>query len=374
VAFTEKYVLQGATGGDGSIGSPWNLAEGFAHTGGAGVRVNIKSNDVYSIGVTTIAQAGSNAAMSVYRGYDTVIGDLDGQGRNADTSLNTTGFPQITLTGVLTPSAQSVLQNLNFTGALPAQLIGGNNLDEFNLVSCRIENTQNNAAAQAVKSDNQCQFSNCECVCSGAAHGTILDTDTGSIIVACRFEGVSSSAHVSMLGTSTTSYCAFLGNLSGSAAGIGLNVENYPLQSPIVGCTFYHLGTGVQFPSALNAYGPPMLINNHATDNAKYIESLYTVADMAIIEMNNRTRDNTTKYTKIASADGINVGEVTSGGGSGPSIDYVNASAGNVRLIDGAAGEGAGLIAYEDIGAFQTEPSASGGGIANLVDGGIVHG
>jgi hypothetical protein len=359
--YTERYVTSDAAGGGaGTSGDPWTLAEGFAHTQGAGYRVNIKVKGTasYSIGTTTIAQAGSNAQMSVYRGYDAAIGDLDGLGRNADTSLNTTGFPVITLTGILTPSAQSVLKNLSFTGALSSNLVGGNNLDEFNLVSCRVENTQNNASAQAVKSDNNCEFANCEFVCSGAAHGSILDTDTGSIIIGCRFEGVANSAYASMLGTSSLSKSAFLGNIAGSATGLGLVVESYPLQSPISGCTFYHLGTAVQLPSVLNAYSPPVLVNNHATDNGKWIESLYSTGNTAVIEMNNRTRDNVVPYSYIG--DGINVGEVTTDTG-GIATDYENAGAGNLRLISGAPGEGAGLIAYQDIGAFQREPSAGGG-------------
>ena len=80
------------------------------------------------------------------------------------------------------------------------------------------------------------------------------------------------------------------------------------------------------------------MINNHVTDSTKWLDNLYSgTGNVAVVEINSRTRDNTTPRTGI---DGINISEVTTDTG-GAETDYVDAGSDNLRLISGAPGEAA---------------------------------
>lgn len=364
-ALTERYVTAAAAGGgDGSSGSPWTLAEAFAHTSGVGYRVNIQSDGAYSIGATTIAQAGDTTALSVFRGYDATIGDLESLGRNADGTLNTTGMPAITVTGSLDLNSYVVLESLNITGSLGLDLIGTVNTDNCALISCKVLNSANAAGAKCVELDNDVTIVNCDFEASGASHNILVSVDLNGYVFGCRFKGVAASAQLSTAVGSAISNCVFIGN---SGVGIGILTEQLAVgrAGNIEHCTFYSLGTALSFPDSVPEF-TPRLINNHATDCAKWLDNLYSAtANLAVIEINNRTRDNTTPRTGIG--DGVLVGEVTTDTG-GAETDYTNAGAGNFRLITGAPGVSAGLIDYQDIGAYQQEPAAGGGSVVVILE------
>jgi len=320
---------------------------------GAGIRVNMKSDAGYSIGAITIP-SGTVNGFFVIRGYSSTIGDLDNLGRNADTTLVTTGMPDVTITGLWTPGVFFVLQNLDITGAISGVLIGNTTNDSWSLVSCRVINTQNNAAARTVQGDNAVTLINCDCECTGAAHATVVDCDVQALVLGCRLKGVSTSALLS-LDTGTVSQCAFLG--TGSNKGVQqLAVQVQQLL--ITSNTFYNLATCVELPNILPT-GSVSLLNNCATDSSKWIDSLYVgTADIAVIECNNRLRDITTARTGIIT---VTIGEVTTDTG-GPETDYVDAAGGNLRLISTSPAVSVGMAPYMDIGAYQRQPSAASGG------------
>ena len=90
MAFTERYVADAASGGGaGTEGDPWTLAEALANAV-AGDRVNILSDSSYSLGADTVTNAGTAASLIVFRVYNSPIGDLEGQGGNAEVTLNST--------------------------------------------------------------------------------------------------------------------------------------------------------------------------------------------------------------------------------------------------------------------------------------------
>jgi hypothetical protein len=182
--------------------------------------------------------------------------------------------------------------------------------------------------------------------------------DSGSHIIGCRFQGVDSDELLN-INDGVILYCTFIGN--GSNVGVLASIAIGGASAfSIDGCTFYNLATAIELANAAHARGP-IITNCHATDCTKWIDNLYTgTSAVACIEHNNRTRDNTTPRTGVG--DGVNAGEVTTDTG-GIATDYVDAGAGNFRLITGAPGLEAGMIAYSDIGAYQKQPSASGGGL-----------
>ena len=307
-----------------------------------------------SLGADTVSNAGTSASLVCFRGYNSSIGDLENQGFNSDGTLNVTGYPVVTLTGQLNTTNNYVLwQNLSFTGALSTPLVGGTAADFWHMVECKIINTQNNASASAVQFDNGCSAINCDFECSGAAHGNVVDPDNDFCLVGCRIKGTEANKTLLIINDQAKVVGnAFIG------PGVGFKLASTTRQAVVVGNTFYNLDTGITYPNlAITTLG--IVVNNHATDCTKWIDNLYSgTANMALIEVNNRTRDNTTPRTGIG--DGANVGEITTDTG-GISTDYVDAGNGDFHLIDAAPGQGTGMRAL-DIGAYKAVDPAGGGG------------
>jgi hypothetical protein len=369
VAFVERYIRSDAAGGNdgtqevdagGGVG-PWTLAEWFGHTEGADRRGNIQSDAAYSIGATTIQQGGDATTLSVSRGYDTAIGDLEGQGRNVDGTLNIDtplDFPVITLTGQITMKGFVVFESLNITGALSLPLLRSAAIDDVQIISCNITNTQNNASASVLDLDDDCRLINSDFSCTGASHAAVISLDARNYLKGCR---IKVTADVACLSSHllTVSSCLFIGN---SGAGIGMRLETSAASFCVLEfCLFYALDTAVQFPDSAIT-NTAVIVDCHATDCAKYLDNLYIgTANIAVTEINNRTRTNTTPRTGIG--DGILIGEITTNDPpNDPDQDYVAVGSENFRLIDGAPGVAAGLIAYSDVGAYQKEAAGGGGG------------
>lgn len=368
MAFTERYVsVAGAGAHDGtSEANAWTFAEMITAAPSAGTRVNVKAGS-YSVGAYTIG-TGTVAAPFVIRGYNSTIGDLDNLGRDATGALVTTNMPDITITATWTPGAFSVLQNLDITGALSASLISTSTLDDQTFISCRFINTQNNASARTVSLDQTFLLINCDFECTGASHGNVVLLQGTGNVIACRFKGVSTSALLS-IEAGTVNGCCFIGNSGSTNKGVQWSVSSG--QMFVMGCTFYKLATAVEYSNAVNSRFP-LLMNNHCTDCAKWLDNLYAgTANYGTIELNNRTRDVTTLLTGIET---IQAGAVTTDTG-GASTDYTNAGSDDLTLISAAPGKGAGMPTNLDIGAYQRAETTGGGGsgIARLVGAGIVN-
>jgi hypothetical protein len=344
MAYTERYVTSAASGGgDGSSGSPWTLAEAFSNAS-AGDRVNIQSDAAYSSGAVTLTNSGTSAQAICYRGYNSTIGDLENQGRNSDTSLNTTNFPAITTTGAIVPVSHTIFQNLNLSGSVSGSIVGsGASPDQCSFIECSITNTASNASARALYIDNQNNVVNCDIICSSTLHAQVLLMDAENNIIASKIVGKSTTAANLVSGLDR---CVFIGCVFwGTSSLDGINVEaSGNLAWPFFGNTFYNLNTCIKLPNSSIGMAYPM-VNNHATDSSEWLNNLYSAtANKYVIEVNNRTRDITTARTGIG--DGVNSGEVTTDTG-GPSTDYTDTSNGDFTLISGAPGEDVG-IGYGD--------------------------
>lgn len=345
-AITEKYVTADAGGGgNGSSGTPWTLAEAIAGAT-AGMRVNVKAG-AYSVGTSTLP-TGTAADPIWFRGYNDTIGGLDGQTRTAATGLvNTANMPAITITGLWTPGAFCILQNLNITGALSSALIGSTTIDDCYFVNCSITNTQSNSGARAVQCDDRTKAINCDFTCTQSSHASVVDCDNSAMFYACRFKSASTSACLSTNFTASVGDCVFYGNAG--STGIDLVATNTDLTT-IRGCTFYGIGTCIQTVNAA-VVGMVVISNCHATDATKWIDNLYAATDnIVVFEFCNRTRDIGTMRTGVD--QGCLAAEVTTDGG-GAETDYSSAGTGDFRLIYGAPGKSAGLMPNVDCGALQ---------------------
>lgn len=360
MAFTDRYVTQAAGGGgDGSSGNPWTLAEGFANIA-AGEILNVQSDGAYSIGADSITNAGTTSSLIVVRGYNSTIGDLANQGYNSDGSLDTTNYPDITLTGTLTGNANVVLQNLNFSGALSTRLIGSSSVDRWAMVECAVTNSQSNASASCVLGDNYVTLIDCDLECSATTHGPIVQADIELVAIGCRLKHSDTTTSRELIRAQYGKVLGCLFHADGSAKGHGIWIETGGPLTLVCCNTFYNLETCVQFPNALSSTHIPILYNNHATDCSKWLDHLYSAtANTVILEAHSRTRDNTTPRTGIG--DSINLGEITTDTG-GASTDYEDAGNGNFFLISGAPGRGLSSKRFRDIGAYQHEDAGGGGG------------
>lgn len=336
MAYTERYVTDSASGGDGSSGSPWTLAEAWTNAA-AGDRVNIQSGS-YSASGGGPSTIGTVTAPIVFRGYNTTIGDLDEQGRDTDGELDTTDFPVITTTSSLTLENFNIYQNLILTGTTSANgIVYDTGSDYCALISCSVLQL---GAGSALRGDNGWVLINCDFKCTTAASSNFtVDLDSISIISTCRFESTVANRQLLQVETGSVIGCVFIG--TGSTNDGLLFVPQFNGSRIVQNCTFYNLGDAISYDTASNFTSIPVLINNHITDCSVEINNLYSAtSDRPVIAINNRTRDNTTKFTGIDNY--IEFNEVTTDTG-GAATDYEDAANGDLRLISGAPGVDAGM-------------------------------
>lgn len=354
MAYTERYVsvLGGGLHDGTSEANAWTLAEMLTNIV-AGERGNIISG-AYSSIADALTNTGTVVSLIAIRGYTSTIGDLEGQGRNADGSLDTTNFPVITVTGVLATNTYSVWQNITVTGSVATYNFGSTGVDHVTLIASKFVQA---STGVAVLGDNNYTLIDCDIESTAINHPDVLSVDAYANIIGCRIKGAATSGAYHLITSVSASIvdCVFIGTSSLIAIGIESTGQPWLIKNN----TIYNCAKAVELADVVTVT-IPIFINNHVTDNAEYLDSLYSgTANSVVIEVNNRTRDNTTDRTGIG--DGVLIGEVTTDTG-GIATDYVNAGADNLRLISGAPGESAGLIAYADIGAYQREPSAGGSG------------
>lgn len=341
MAYTERYVTSAASGGGaGTSGDPWTWAESLSNAA-AGDRVNIQSDAGYSTSGGTISSAGTLNSRIVFRGYNSTIGDLENQGRNADGSLNTTNFPVITVTAAFIPSNWSIIQNLYITGSVAASILNGSAPDNTHAIDCKIENTLSSTSARAGEGDSDANFINCDFECTQTTHGDVFTSDAQAIIVGCRFIGNTSGSYAwCSVRNGVVTGCAMVNKgTQGTSKGLVTETAGTSMQV-ITNNTMYNFGTAISLPNAAFTTKTPILVNNHFTDCNEGINNLYSGTDVVtIMEVSSRTRDNTTNRTGLG--DSLNIGELTTDTG-GPETDYEDAANGDITLISTAPAIDAG--------------------------------
>lgn len=353
MAFNEKYVSQAASGGgDGSIGNPWTFLESTI-SANSGDRINVLSDSTYSVGAITFPSSGTYQYPIIWRGYDSTIGDLDNNGRNSDGTLNTSGMPQISVTGVWIMAPYVTLQNLNISGSLPSNLIGDLSVDNWNIISCNIHNYANDAAASCIYFDDYNMVLNSDFICTGASHNRLIISDKDFRAIGCRFDVTSAANCIETQSTAIFSNCVFLKRGAVGGKGIIIDIAISATEMPVIlDCTFYNLEYAVR-SSLTHTGGKVVVVGCHATDCTEYI-SLNT--NVAMYSANTRTRD----IILPTGQTFIQIGEITTDTGD-YTTDYTDATNRNLRLKTTAAGYGAKWNGG-DIGSLQTSPPSGGSG------------
>jgi hypothetical protein len=356
MAFTEKFVTPaGAGNNDGlSFANAMTFAQAITDASGkTGQRYNL-AGAFGSVGATTFPD-GALGAPNVWRGCETTEGDLDDAALNADGTLDTTGMPTFTITGLWATALHTTFQNLNITGALNSRLIGATGADSCVALHCRIENTANNASANTISWDDGCAIIGCDLICSGATHGSALIVDSDSRVISCRITITDAKAAIGSGVATTVADCVFqkLGSVGGS--GITVTTALTTARTYIVtNCTFHNFAAAVT-TTGTHTGGQIIISGCHCTDGTYLVDNTTTIA---VYDINNRTRDLTSG--KATGAELITTSAVTTDTG-GAETDYVDAANGNYRLLTTAAGYNARFDGG-DIGGLQTDPPAGGGG------------
>jgi hypothetical protein len=377
MAFTERYVRSDAAGGgdgttdanSGGTGAfTFTEAETDMATPRTGYRYNVKAG-TYSVAADMTAKtwtAGTASALNVLRGFNSTIGDLDDQGRNADGTLNTTSFPVLPLTGTWTPGNNMLFQNLNISAAsLNGIMIGTTFTDYFGFLNCNLTQSSSGSAVQVVVGDNDVFFINCDVTASATSHGDLIDCDSNLVIMDTRITAASTSGNKSLVKVFDLSMCGC--TLSGTTNNYGVELANAvrPQQCQIYGNTFYSLAQPIRLPNT-TPVGPLIMSGNHVTDCTEWIQNLHSAtASITLIEHTTRIRDVTTPRTGV---ELITSGLVTTDTGDA-STDYNDAGAGDFTLIAAAPGAGTGPNG-NDIGAWPADAAAGGGGTSMIGPGG----
>jgi len=378
MAITEYYIS--AAGGGAHDGTTeadaWTLSEAITANnalgagGAAGRRYNIKGAHTARGASDTISVGGTATSPTIWRGYNSTIGDLDAGTRDAYGVLDTTNYPDIGYNSTFRLAVSG-----NFTELLNLDIAGTRSGDILNssanpivIQNVRVVNSSTNASAIAIGVSSTTQIVNCD-TATGASGGTAsIDSNGTANIIGCRITApgcagirVGSSARLGVF-SSTIYGCGTDGILVNHASCLLTCIG-----VTIYGCT----GDGIDFISTATATGH-IIVGCHITDNGGYGFNANGGTSGAIATYSgNRTRDNTSGATSgyadwVAGTTGR---DITTDAGAA-STDYVDAATNkDFRLISTAAGYRQGFAYNANIGACGDNVTAGGGGGAMVIGG-----
>jgi hypothetical protein len=358
MALTERYVTSAAGGGgDGTVGSPWTLAEAAA-AAVAGDRINVKADAAYTVGAT-LAPANSGDVTNgpiIWRGYTTNIGDGD-QGRTGGTgALVTTNMPVLNFSSTYYLSLPAKVLHvfealvINVNSTVAAINLGAS----CAVKQCVLTNGANNAAAYGVKLiAGGVVFDSDIFTTHGTASGPCVSIEAlGAKVIGCRIKSSMSSGVVvaSSAGTILNNLIYECGTY-GVHCNVAASSEHLIYGNTIVRCTLDAIKIADLLADDLLA-----IINNHCTDNGEsFYDNAYSATGVlpAFIS-HNRTRDNASADNGLGNwpiYDAVTTDNNIGG-------DYVDYTTDDYRLISAAPGKATGHMPSQDIGCFQrAEPT-----------------
>lgn len=369
MAITERYVSALAGGdGDGSVGSPWTLAEAFTNAV-AGDRVNVKADGTYSISATlTAASSGSTTQPIIMRGYKTAIGDGHASRTNGGV-LDTGNMPAISVGNLaasgLVLGQYWILESCNLTSTNNSYWLVQLN-SYCAIINCVVSNTAVNSYAVRMNYANAHAL---DCDMQAAIMACSIGGSYCSV-VGCRLKNTASGAYYGGIQTGSNKVgCVFAYNLFFECAGdAGLyiytpqNAAHFVIGNTFVDCA----NAAIEYRNAGSQPYVLLAAFNHITDCAYAFQNSYASGG-PILRHCNRTRDNTSADTGWG--DWPDLYAVTTDTG-GHETDYEDAASDDYRLITSAPGADIGALSHNAIGAYgylSPEQSATPTGLT-IVD------
>ncbi len=282
MAITERYITRTASGGDGSIGSPWTLVE-WAANAVAGDRGNVQDDGTdYTLSANlTFANSGTATSPIITRGYKTVIGDGN-QGRTNGTGpLITTHMPTVNCGAyqVLPGKNYLVFNSLLITDTTNAVFVFDlRGSDYSNIINCNVFSTLGYGIRIGVRCcaiDNDCDTPN-------ASWYALYCDGIGGYVAMNRVSAGSAKG----IGVYADS-CVIANNLIYRCAHAGITIFGTAKNVTIINNTVVDNGKdGVESTIACDSL---VIINNQITDNGYYgIDNNVGATNCPILLTNNR--------------------------------------------------------------------------------------
>lgn len=360
MALTERYVTSGAGGsGDGSIGDPWDWAQMLTDAA-AGDRVNVKDDGVYArVGaIDAFLNSGTIGSPIWIRGYKDNIGDGD-QGRtvNGTGPLDVSNMPSVTYVGqrISTNVAYLILESLSIehTNSLNGVTLAGN----YNIVKgCNITSTGTGGTStllSTVGNSFLCLCCDIINIASNAVAGLVLGGNIKfQFAYGCRVKCVGGTAISS--NRDTVIKCL----VYDSATGVEFTSQYG--QGAAIECTVQNCTVGISSADSVNNTHTAFAIMCHITDcTTGFVNFHIATNPVPMIRAFNRYRDNVSGDDDGGFGDWPDWNAVVTDTGA-QATDFEDYASADFRLIDGAAGDGAGVLAT-DIGAHKAIDTGGGG-------------
>ena len=400
MAIVEKYVTHDASGGDGSSGSPWTLAEAAANAS-AGQRINVKAG-AYTLGSRIeVANDGNQTNAIMWRGYKTSIGDLfphrSGShytfgGRDRDTGMiDTSDMPQI---NVVTygrswdNDTNQHISGLYFYGSVSAETTdfstvetGGSNNTWIGCVFKTTVTTGSSSGnlgltqpASAVEiADANSVFVDCDFICQPSSSPSNPDgfrcaTISGNRVTFhyCRFymAGAATGACVQEASAPTIySHCVFDGN--GTAKAGVFSATAASAHAVCMDSTFRNFN-GPAIKRDDGDFDDTFFLSNSIISDATYIFDSDYSGYLPFIIHNCRTRDIANATTSVDDFPGDGSAFTTDTGTE--TSDFHNPTSQDIRPVPGSTnGWNQGLwreyTGVNNIGAYQSRHKAAKSGV-----------
>jgi hypothetical protein len=342
MALVERYVSAlAAGGGDGTVGTPWTLAEAAA-AAVASDRVNIKADGIYTLAADFVPSNGGTTAAGIFwRGYKTTI--TDGyQGHNTDGTLVATNFPTIACGSSFKISNPAYYGHqficLNITGSKASDYVltdgGGGGVILF----CIITHSGNNGyAVELAGAGARILYSEI----NSTLYGVYL-TAAGNACIGCRVSASAAGGAGILLGQA--SYLQAINNVIFDCGAHGISLANFSSYALVLGNTIVNcVGSGIdKYSGVSELFEAENIITGCGVGRSLGVS---IVCWKSVFD---RTRDN---GADTGTGDWPIYSEITTDTG-GDETDYVDAVGGDFRLIVASPATRAGAFGVNNIGAL----------------------
>lgn len=206
MAYTEKYVSPAGAGThDGSSeANAWTFEEAIAAPVAAGCRVNVKTG-THTLTANRTLPAGTTESPIEWRGYNSTIGDLENQGRDATTGeLITTNFPVIDGTSAyrLIHGGYTTLKNLIVQSSVTNGTALAAGLTGHQTERCKILQSGTGSTRAFAGTTTYGSVIDCDCVISSNNVSALVVTTNWSSIHASRVWCSNASPNAALIGIS----------------------------------------------------------------------------------------------------------------------------------------------------------------------------
>lgn len=285
------------------LASLFDNAADLADAGLYNCTVLVRGNETLGANVTQSGGGGTASTMlqflSVDPSWDRIVPTRTSiGGGKANGPLDTSGMPTFIMAGNFIHFDVDYVQvdGFYFPGNVASHLVGSAAADFQHYSNCVFDNASTNAAANALRSDDNTTLTNCDFIMSGASGASWnVSIDAFPRFVNCRFKHASSgpAGAITSRNIGNVISCVF----HDYAAGVCINDEVGLSPLTIINNTFENIsGTCISAADAANI-STALILGNIAKDCTIFVDNAYGGTDNnTLIAMFNHINNVTTPY------------------------------------------------------------------------------